>query len=56
MSTVLAIINLVSTTLPGLISLISSAVAAAQTNDQATLDQLLAQAQAAADALKPAGA
>jgi len=51
-----AITQLVAATAPGLINLITLAVQAAKTNDQATLDSLLAQATAAADLLKPAGA
>lgn len=55
METALAIAQLIETVLPTAASLITQAIAAAQANDQATLDSLLAQAQALADAVKPAG-
>ena len=56
MATVLSIANLISLLLPQAMSLITQAIQAAETNDQATLDKLHAQATAAAEALKPAGA
>jgi hypothetical protein len=56
MATLLSIAQLVETLLPQALSLITQAIAAVQTNDQATLDSLHAQAVAAAEALKPAGA
>jgi hypothetical protein len=52
---VLAILQIIQALVPGLISLGTNAITAFQTNDQATLDTLHAQAIAAADALKPAG-
>lgn len=55
METALAIAQLVETLAPSLIGLVTQAIQAAQTNDQATLDTLHAQAVAAANALKPAG-
>lgn len=51
-----AIIELVTKTVPGLLALISRAMAAAKANDQATLDALHTQAVAAAEALKPSDA
>jgi hypothetical protein len=48
-----AIAALVAQLAPSLINLVSQAYAAEATNDQATLDKLLAQANAAADALAP---
>lgn len=56
MGSVLAIAQLIEALLPQALSLITQAIQAAQTNDQATLDSLHAQATAAAAALKPAGA
>lgn len=56
MATVLAIFQIIEALVPGLLSLGTQALAALQTNDQATLDALHDQARAAADALKPAGA
>ncbi len=53
---VLAILQIIQALVPGLLSLGTQAIAAFQTNDQATLDALHAQAIAAADALKPPGA
>lgn len=54
MATALAIAQLIESLAPQLIALVSQAFQAAHTNDQAALDALLAQAEAAADALKPA--
>lgn len=51
----LLIEQLVLNAINGLMPLVSRALNAAQANDQATLDSLLAQAQAASNALKPAG-
>jgi hypothetical protein len=56
MGSVLAIAQLVSALLPQALALITNAIQAAQTNDQATLDRLHAQALAAANALRPTGA
>jgi hypothetical protein len=56
MGSALAIAQLVESLAPSLIGLITQAIAAAQAGDQATLDALHAQATAAANALKPAGA
>lgn len=53
MGTALEIAQLIETLVPGLLSLVTQAYQAATTNDQATLDKLLAQATSAADALKP---
>lgn len=54
METALEIAQLIEALLPSLTALTTQAIQAAQTNDQATLDKLLATATAAADALKPA--
>lgn len=56
MAQVLAIITLVQSLIPGLLALGTQALQAFMSGDQATLDALDAQARAAADALKPAGA
>ena len=56
MTALLAIFQLAATVLPQWSALITQAIAAHQAGDQATLDALHAQAVAAADALKPAGA
>ena len=56
MATLLAILGVIGPLLQQLTTLGQSAIEAARTNDQATLDKLHAQALAAADALKPAGA
>lgn len=52
--TALAIAQLVATLVPQLLSLVTRAIQANATGDQATLDALHAQARAAADALAPA--
>ncbi len=54
MTTLLAIAQLVGTLVPQLLGLVTQAIQATTTNDQAALDALHAQALAAADALKPA--
>jgi len=51
-----AILQLIETLVPQLLALGTAAYQASQTNDQATLDALLAKANAVADALKPTGA
>ena len=56
MPQVLAIFQIITTLVPQLIALGSQALAALETNDQATLDSLHTQAIAAANALKPVGA
>ncbi len=56
MSQVLAILQLVETLVPQLVSLGTQAFQAWSSNDQAALDALDAKARAAADALKPTGA
>jgi len=56
MGSLLTIAELVGTLVPQLLGLVTSAIAADTAGDQATLDRLHAQAVAAADALKPAGA
>lgn len=53
METALLVAQIVETLLPTLAGLATSAIAAAQTNDQAALDALFAKANAAADALAP---
>jgi type II secretory pathway component PulL len=55
MATVLAILNIIGPLLAQLSTIGANAIQAAQTNDQATLDALHAQAIAAANALAPAG-
>ena len=54
--TILQILGLVGPLLAQLSGLVSKALAAHATNDQATLDTLLDQAGAMADAFKPTGA
>lgn len=49
----LVIAQLIESLLPTLAGLVTQAILAARSNDQATLDALLKQAEAAADALKP---
>jgi hypothetical protein len=56
MTQLLAIFQIITALVPQLVALGTQALAAFNTNDQATLDNLHAQALAAADALKPAGA
>ena len=56
MGSLLSILTLVGPLLTQLSGIVSRAVAASATNDQATLDALHAQALAMADSLKPAGA
>jgi hypothetical protein len=56
MGSVLAILQLIEAIAPQLIGLGTQAVEAFQANDQVKLDAIHAQARAAADALKPAGA
>lgn len=55
MTALLAIIQLISQLVPQLMSLLSQAVEAHKTGDQARLDQIHDQAVAAANALKPSG-
>lgn len=55
MADVLLITQLIATILPAASSILTQAIAAAQSNDQATLDSLMKQAQALADSLKPVG-
>lgn len=54
METALEIAALVAQLVPNLMTLVTQAKTAAETNDQAALDSLLAQAEAAANALAPA--
>lgn len=56
MATLEMILQLAGPLFTSLVGLVTKAIAASSTNDQATLDALHAQAIAAADALKPAGA
>lgn len=56
LTTLLGAIQLATSLLPTVVSLITEARAAFESNDQAALDAVHARAQAAADALKPAGA
>jgi hypothetical protein len=56
MGSLLSILTVVGPLMTRLTSIVTRAIAANATNDQATLDVLDAQAHAMADALKPAGA
>jgi hypothetical protein len=55
METALAIAQMVEALAPTLANLVTQAIAAAQANDQATLDKLHAQALALEASVKPAG-
>jgi hypothetical protein len=55
MASLLTILTVVGPLLTQLTGIVSKAVAASATNDQATLDSLHAEALALADSLKPAG-
>jgi len=55
LATLEAILAIAGPLLTSVTTLITNAITASQTNDQATLDALHAQALAAADALRPAG-
>ncbi len=55
MATLVSILGLVGPLFSSLSGLITGAITASTTNDQATLDKLHAQALAAANALRPAG-
>jgi|HubBroStandDraft_6_1064221.scaffolds.fasta_scaffold04429_19 hypothetical protein len=52
---ILEIISLVSQTLPAAEAIITNAIAAFNSNDQASLDKARAQALALANAVRPAG-
>lgn len=56
MGSLLSILTTIGPLLSQLSGILSRAVAASATNDQATLDSLHAEALALADSLKPAGA
>jgi hypothetical protein len=56
MGSLLSILTVVGPLMTQLTAIVTQAIAASATNDQATLDTLDAQARALADSLKPAGA
>lgn len=56
MGNLLSILTVIGPLLSQLSGIVSRAIAASATNDQATLDALHAEALAMADSLKPAGA